>query len=101
MCLRACVSEQYLQSFNILLKDGLACTCLPILDCIVQTKVNDKQEKSKFAFFPKDKFICYLRVCRISERTTKKPRIKTRANVPDLTHDRVHRIVPPLIISLS
>lgn len=73
MCLRACVSEQYLQSFNILLKDGLACTCLPILDCIVQTKMNDKQEKSKFAFFPKIKLFVILEYVEFQKERRKHP----------------------------
>lgn len=67
-----------------------------ILDCIVQTKVNDKQEKSKFAFFLKIKLFVILEYLEFQKERRKE---KKTPKLP-LTHDKVHGIVPPLSVCL-
>lgn len=54
-----------------------------ILDCIVQTKVNDKQEKSKFAFFLKIKLFVILEYLEFQKERRKEK--KTNQNYPWLT----------------
>lgn len=98
MCLRACISEQSLQSLNILLKDAI----LYLLNDTGFYSAHESEWQTReiqVCIFPKDKLLVILEYLEFQKERLKEKKPRTKS--PHLTHDRVRGIIPPLSIRLT